>query len=67
VAGDAGDGEVAERARALVRAAAGNRGMLRPDRPEDVDLADPIGRDIGDYRATAELVDLAVRTFVDRL
>jgi protein-tyrosine phosphatase len=66
-AGDAGDGEVAERARALVRAAAGNRGMLRPDRPEDDDLVDPIGRDIGDYRATAELVDLAVRTFVDRL
>ena len=56
-----------ERAHALVTAAAANRGMLRPSRPDDDDLDDPIGRAVADYRITARLVDDALRVFVDRL
>jgi protein-tyrosine phosphatase len=56
-----------ERAHELVRAAAANRGQVRPSRPDDDDLADPIGRNIEHYRVTARLVDEALRVFVDRL
>jgi protein-tyrosine phosphatase len=59
--------DVEKRAHALVKAAAANRGQVRPGRPDDDDLADPIGRQVADYRITARLVDDALRVFVDRL
>jgi len=47
-------GDVVARARALVEEAAGNRGLVPPDRPEDDDLADPIGRPMADFRRAAD-------------
>jgi protein-tyrosine-phosphatase len=40
---------------------------VRPGRPDDDDLGDPIGRQVSDYRITARLVDDALRAFIDRL
>jgi protein-tyrosine phosphatase len=64
---DVPEDEFEARAHALVRAAAGNRGQIRPSRPDEDDLADPIGHGFEDYRVTARLVDEALRVFVDRL
>ena len=49
-------GDVVERARALVRAAAGRRGMVPPDAPEDDDLTDPYQGPEQGFAACGQLV-----------
>jgi protein-tyrosine phosphatase len=53
-----------ERARALVRAAAGQRGLVRPDHPSDDDVADPYRRPDEAFTHAGETIDTAVSTIV---
>src|SRR5437868_1424328 len=41
----------------LVAAAAGQRGLVRPDQPEDDDITDPYGGPAAGYAPCAELID----------
>jgi protein-tyrosine phosphatase len=52
--------DVVARARALVEEAAGNRGLVPPDRPEDDDLVDPIGRPLSAFRDASTTVHDAI-------
>ncbi|HET7530930.1 MAG TPA: hypothetical protein VFJ98_08235 [Mycobacteriales bacterium] len=63
VAGD----DAASRGRALVEAAAAMRGYVRPDRPEDDDVADPYRRAREAFQAAAEQIDASTRTIAERL
>jgi protein-tyrosine phosphatase len=49
-----------ERAKAVVAATARKRGTVRPARPEDDDIADPIGNPIEDYRRAIGEISAAV-------
>jgi protein-tyrosine phosphatase len=50
---------VVPRARALVRAAAGRRGLF-PVAADDDDIADPYGKPLEDYLACAKVIELAL-------
>ena len=54
-----------DRARALVVAAAGNRGLVRPDRPEDDDLDDPYTGPESGFVVCADLVDRSLQRLLD--
>ena len=60
-------GDVVERARALVRAAAGNRGVVPAGAPEDDDLADPYRLPLQAFDDCAELVAASLRPPLDLL
>lgn len=64
---DLPDSSLPERASALVRAAAGQRGMVRPERPEDDDLPDPIGAPASVFTTSARLIESALRRPLDLL
>jgi protein-tyrosine phosphatase len=57
--------DLEERARELVHAAAGNRGLVRPDRPEDDDLEDPYQGPEAGYVTCAGLVHDALQRPLD--
>jgi protein-tyrosine phosphatase len=59
--------DAADRARVLVTAAAGQRGLVRPERPGDDDITDPYGGPAAGYAPTARLIDAALQRFVDLL
>ena len=59
--------DVAERAAALVRAAAANRGLVPPARPRDDDLDDPYHAPEHAFSACGELVEASLRGVVDLL
>ncbi len=61
------DGDVVERARALVRAAAGNRGLVPPASPKDDDLADPYHAPETAFQACGALVQDALQGPLDLL
>ena len=67
----AGDDQVAvvadpvERARQLVKAAAGMRGLARPGKPADDDVPDPYGRPADAYRLPFALIAEAVEVVAD--
>lgn len=61
------DLEPVERARALVEAAAGQRGMVRPGQPADDDVPDPYGRPADAYRLPFALIAEAVEVIADLL
>src|SRR4051812_30381195 len=56
-----------ERAQALVRAAAGQRGQVRPGQPADDDVPDPYGRPADAYRLPFALIGEAVEVIADLL
>ncbi len=56
-----------ERAPAVVRAAAANRGLVRPDRPEDDDVADPYGGPPAGYPPTARLIEASLQRLLELL
>ena len=56
-----------ERARGLVRAAAGGRGLAPPDRPRDDDLDDPYRATAAVFAACAELVEATLQGPLDLL
>jgi len=56
-----------ERARALAAAAAAQRGLVRPDRPEDDDVADPYGGPASAYPPCAALIDQSLQRWLDLL
>jgi protein-tyrosine phosphatase len=56
-----------ERARALVPAAARQRGLVRPDRPEDDDVSDPYGGPAEGYAPTARLIEATLLRWLDLL
>ena len=58
---------LAERAAALVRAAAGRRGLIRPERPGDDDLPDPIGAPASVFTTSAGQIEAALRRPLDLL
>lgn len=64
---DALPSDPVERARTLVAEAAKQRGMVRPERPEDDDITDPIGQPIEVYRVTAGLITEAVEASLTAL
>jgi protein-tyrosine phosphatase len=55
------DGDAVERAQALVRVAAGRRGLVPPQRPSDDDLADPYHAPASAFAACADLVAASLR------
>ena len=57
---DLPDGDIVERAQALVRAAAARRGTIRPDEPGDDDLGDPFQAAAPVFAACAALIELAL-------
>lgn len=57
----------AERARALVVAAARRRGLVRPERPEDDDIADPYGGPAAAYAPCADLIESSLQRFLSLL
>ena len=57
----------AERGVALVAAAARQRGLVRPDRPEDDDVDDPYGGPDAGYPPTARLLDASLQRLLDLL
>lgn len=59
--------EPAERARALVVAAARQRGLAHPERPEDDDIGDPYGGPAAGYPPAARLIDASLQRFLDLL
>ena len=61
------DGDVVERARALVRAAAARRGLVPPRTPKDDDLADPYQAPASAFDACADLVAASLRGPLDLL
>ncbi|MCW2606125.1 MAG: Tyrosine phosphatase [Frankiales bacterium] len=61
------EGDVVERARALVRAVAGKRGLVPPASPKDDDLSDPYHAPESAFQACAALVQDALRGPLDLL
>jgi protein-tyrosine phosphatase len=59
--------DLVERARALVRAAAAQRGLVRPDRPSDDDVEDPYRGPESGFTATAALVHEVLQRPLDLL
>lgn len=55
----------AQRPAALVRAAAAQRGLVRADRPEDDDVADPYGGPPAGYVPCAALVESSLQRWLD--
>lgn len=51
----------------LVAAARGQRGLVRPERPEDDDVRDPMGGPESGYVACAELLERSLARLVARL
>lgn len=51
----------------LLAAARAQRGLVRPERPEDDDVADPIGGPESGYVACAQLLDRSLAQLVGRL
>ena len=64
-AGDLPDGRAVERARALVAAAAANRGLVPAESPEDDELEDPYTRPEADYISCADLIFDALQRPLD--
>ena len=60
-------GDPVERARALVRAANGNRGLASPGRPRDDDLEDPYRAPAAAFAVCAELVEALLQGPLDLL
>ena len=60
-------GNRVERARAIVAAAAANRGMIRPDAPADDDLADPYQAPESAFTACGQLVHATLQRPLDLL
>lgn len=60
-------GDPVERARAVVRAAATQRGLVRPDRPEDDDVADPYRGPESGFTACGALVHTTLQRPLDLL
>ena len=58
-------GDPVERARALVAAAAGQRGLVRPDKPGDDDITDPYRGPLKGYEACATLLHEALQRPLD--
>ena len=54
-----------ERARLLVAQAAGQRGLIRADRPEDDDVTDPYGGPASGYPPMARLVEASLQRWLD--
>ena len=61
------DGDPLERARALVKAARGRRGLVPPDVPADDDLADPYHAPASAFEVCAGLVATSLRGPLDLL
>ncbi|HET7312669.1 MAG TPA: hypothetical protein VFJ17_15235 [Mycobacteriales bacterium] len=61
------DDAPAVRGRALVDAAASQRGYVRPASPSDDDVADPYRRPIDAFRIAAQQIDTSTRLIADRL
>jgi protein-tyrosine phosphatase len=61
------DGDLGERGRALVKAAAAQRGRVVPDRPEDDDLADPYHAPPSVFATCAALVHEVLQRPLDLL
>jgi protein-tyrosine phosphatase len=61
------DADPVERARQLVKAAAGMRGLARPGKPSDDDVPDPYGRPADAYRLPFALIGEAVDVVADLL
>ena len=59
------DADPVERARQLVKAAAGMRGLARPGKPAEDDVPDPYGRPADAYRLPFALIAEAVDTVAD--
>lgn len=59
--------EQVERAAALVRGAAGQRGLIRPTRPEDDDVADPYGGPAAGYPPCADLIEASLQRWLTLL
>lgn len=59
--------DLVEHARAVVRAAAGQRGYSRPDRPDDDDIADPYRRAAEAFELAGRQISAAVDTITDAL
>ncbi len=66
-AADLPSGPLPERAAALTRAAAGQRGRIRPDSPHDDDLPDPIGAPASVFATSAGQIEAALRRPLDLL
>ncbi len=60
-------GDPVERARALARAATGNRGLAPPARPRDDDLEDPYRAPPAAFAVCAELVEMTLQGPLDLL
>jgi protein-tyrosine phosphatase len=60
-------GDPVERARAMVRAAAAQRGLVRPERPEDDDVTDPYRGPEAGFTACGVLVHAALQRPLDLL
>ncbi|WP_026257106.1 low molecular weight phosphatase family protein [Actinopolymorpha alba] len=56
-----------ERSRALVAAAARRRGTVRPSRPDEDDIPDPIGRPMEVYQSTGAVIAQAVDATISAL
>jgi protein-tyrosine phosphatase len=59
--------DAVRRLRALVAAAAAQRGSVKPARPDDDDVADPYRRSAAACRTAGEHIDAATRVIADRL
>ena len=64
-AADLPTGDVVDRARALVRAAAARRGLVRPDHPRDDDLEDPYHAPASAFAVCADLVQRTLTAPLD--
>jgi len=60
-------GDVVDRARAVVRAAAARRGLVRPDRPRDDDLDDPYHAPASAFAVCGDLVQRTLAAPLDLL
>lgn len=64
---DVGADALADRARRVVTAAAGQRGYVRPDGPDADDVADPYRREAAAFERAGEHIHTAVEAIVDAL
>jgi len=60
-------GDPVERARALVPAAARQRGLVRADKPQDDDVTDPYGGPAEGYPPAARLIEATLQRWLDLL